>query len=82
VQVDARALEHARRRVREMHAYAERQVRLESFGLGSLEAPKEFFCPITLDKMRGVPPPPSPPSSLTKKPIPFPLFHCRPGGGV
>ena len=60
VQVDARALEHARGRVREMHADAERQVRLESFGLGSLEPPNEFVCPITLHKMRGAPLPPSP----------------------
>ena len=80
VQVDARALEHARGRVREMHADAERQVRLESFGLGSLEPPNEFVCPITLHKMRGAPLPPSPPSltTLTKTPtLPsVPLLVC------
>ena len=31
---------------------AERQARRESFGLGSLELPAEFICPITLHKMR------------------------------
>ena len=89
VQVDAAALEHARERVREMHADAERQVELESYGLGSLGPPKEFLCPITLQKMRGVPPPPSPPSYHSRTPaswFPFPFMFLfvrhRPGGGV
>ena len=94
VQVDAAALAHARGRVREMHADAERQVELESYGLGSLEPPKDFCCPITLQKMRGVPPPPSPPSlphisyHSRKPPHHGSLFllcsfvRHRPGGGV
>ena len=47
-----------------MASDAERQARRESFGLGSLELPDEFVCPITMDKMRGVSPPPSPPAPL------------------
>ena len=46
--------------LREIYADTERQERRESFGLGSLAPPREFMCPITLDKMRGVPPPPHP----------------------
>ena len=63
VQVDAAALEHAQGRLREINGDAERQERRESFGLGSLELPDEFVCPITMDKMRGVPPPPPSPSA-------------------
>ena len=46
---------------RAINGDAERQERCESFGLGSLALPDEFICPITMDKMRGVPPPPLPP---------------------
>ena len=53
VQVDAAALEHAQGRLREINGDAERQERRESFGLGSLELPDEFVCPITMEKMRG-----------------------------
>ena len=60
VQVGAAALEHARGRVREINDDAERQERCKSFGLGSLALPDEFICPITMEKMRGVPPPPLP----------------------
>ena len=62
VPVGAAALERAQKRLREINGDAERQERRESFGLGSLELPDEFVCPITMDKMRGVPPPPSPPA--------------------
>eukprot|EP00964_Phaeocystis_antarctica_P037341 scaffold21327_cov66-Phaeocystis_antarctica.AAC.8 len=51
-------------RLWEINGDAERQARRESFGLGSLELPDEFVCPITMDKMRGVSPPPSPPAPL------------------
>ena len=53
--VHAAALERAQ----ELNGDAERhQARLESFGLGSLELPEEFVCPITWAKMQGMPPPP------------------------
>ena len=67
VQVDAAALNHAKGRLREILADAERRERRESFGLGSLELPAEFICPITMDKMRGVPPPPLPPTALAHR---------------
>ena len=59
VQMDAADLERAQKRLRVINGDAERQERRESFGLGSLELPDEFVCPITMDQMRGVPPPPS-----------------------
>jgi len=52
VQVDAAVVERAQGRLREINGDAERQERRESFGLGSLELPDEFVCPITMDKMR------------------------------
>ena len=61
VPVDAAVMERAQKRLREINGDAERQERRESFGLGSLELPDEFVCPITMEKMRGVPPPPAPP---------------------
>ena len=64
VQVDAR----------EMHADTERQVRLESFGLGSVEPPDEFVCPITLHKMRGAALAALSPHS--RKPPHYHLFLC------
>jgi len=67
VQVDPAALDRARVRLRELNDDAERQERRESFGLGSLELPAEFICPITMDKMRGVPPPPLPPTALAHR---------------
>ena len=67
VQVDGAALDRARARLREINGDAERQERRESFGLGSLELPAEFICPITMDKMRGVPPPPLPPAALAHR---------------
>ena len=67
VQVDASAVERAQARLREINGDAERQERRESFGLGSLALPDEFMCPITMDKMRGVPPPPSPPAALAHR---------------
>ena len=51
VQVDAAALNHAKGRLREIYADAERRERRESFGLGSLARPEEFVCPITFDEM-------------------------------
>ena len=53
VPVDAAALERAQQRLLEINGDAERQERRESFGLGSLELPDEFVCPITMEKMRG-----------------------------
>ena len=53
VQVDAADMERAQKRLREINGDAERQERRESFGLGSLELPDEFVCPITMEKMRG-----------------------------
>ena len=83
VQVDAAALERAQGRLREINGDAERQERRESFGLGSLALPDEFVCPITMDKMRGVPPPPSPPACVARVPPPrLPRLRRRPGGGV
>ena len=66
VQVDAAVVERAQGRLREINGDAERQERRESFGLGSLALPDEFVCPITMDKMQGVPPP-SPPASLAHR---------------
>ena len=67
VPLDAAALDRAQARLREINGDAERQERRESFGLGSLELPDEFICPITMDKMRGVPPPPLPPTALAHR---------------
>ena len=53
VQMDAADLERAQKRLRVINGDAERQERRESFGLGSLELPDEFVCPITMEKMRG-----------------------------
>ena len=58
VQLDAAALDRAQTRLREINGDAERQKQCESFGLVSLALPDDFTCPITLAKMRGVPPPP------------------------
>jgi len=66
VPVDATAVERAQARLREINGDAERQERRESFGLGSLALPDEFMCPITMDKMRGVPPPPLPPQQRSR----------------
>ena len=64
VRVHAAALERAQDL--ELNGDAERhQARLESFGLGSLELPEEFACPITYAKMQGVPPPSWPPATRT-----------------
>ena len=52
VQVDAAALNHAKGRLREIYADAERRERRESFGLGSHARPEEFVCPITFDEMQ------------------------------
>ena len=52
VQVDAAALNHAKGRLREILADAERRERRESFGLGSHARPEEFVCPITFDEMQ------------------------------
>ena len=83
VQVDAAVVERAQGRLREINGDAERQERRESFGLGSLELPGEFVCPITMDKMRGVTPPPSPPARIARAPPPrLPRLRRRPGGGV
>ena len=80
LRVHAAALERAQDL--ELNGDAERhQARLESFGLGSLELPEEFACPITWAKMQGVPPPPSPPRRATPPRLPH-LRFCRPGGGV
>ena len=58
VRVHAAAQERAEESLQELNGDAERhQARLESFGLGSLELPEEFVCPITWANMRGVPPP-------------------------
>ena len=72
VRVHAAAQERAEESLQELNGDAERhQARLESFGLGSLELPEEFVCPITWAKMRGVPPrralaspPPAHPTTL------------------
>ena len=72
VRVHAAAHERAEESLQELNGDAERhQARLESFGLGSLELPEEFVCPITWAKMRGVPPrralaspPPAHPTTL------------------
>ena len=66
VQVNAADVERAQARLRAINGDAERQERRESFGLGSLELPAEFICPITMDKMRGVPPPPLPPAQRSR----------------
>ena len=86
--VHAAALERAQ----ELGGDAEQhQARLELFGLGSLELPEEFVCPITWAKMQGVPPPrlaasplspPSPPPRRAPPPRLPCLRFCRPGGGV
>ena len=67
VQLDAAAVDRAQARLRELNGDAEQQERRESFGLGSLALPDEFMCPITMDKMRGVPPPPLPPAALAHR---------------
>ena len=75
--------ERAQERLHELNGDAgQHQARLESFGLGSLELPEEFVCPITWANMRGVPPPrlaASPPRPPPRLPC---LRFCRPGGGV
>ncbi len=82
VQVDTAVVEHAQGRLREINGDAERQERRESFGLGSLELPDEFVCPITMEKMRGAAAAlaariaRAPPPHLPRLPL------CRPGGGV
>ena len=83
VQVDAADVERAQARLRAINGDAERQERRESFGLGSLELPDEFICPITMDKMRGVPPPPLPPPQRSRTAAArVPRLRRRPGGGV
>jgi len=83
VQVDTAAVERAQARLREINGDAERQERRESFGLGSLALPDEFMCPITMDKMRGVPPPPFPPRQRSRTAATrVPRLRRRPGGGV
>jgi len=67
VQVNAADVERAQARLRAINGDAERQERCESFGLESLALPDEFTCPITLAKMRGVPPPPLPPAALAHR---------------
>ena len=68
---------------REIYADTERQKRRKAFGLGSYELPNEFMCPITWEKMRGVPsPPPSPLASPAAPPPRLPSLRHRPGGGV
>ena len=82
VQVDAAVVEHAQGRLREINGDAERQERRESFGLGSLALPDEFVCPITMDKMQGVPPP-ALAACIARTPQPrLPRLRRRPGGGV
>ena len=73
----------ASEQLREIYADTERQKRREAFGLGSYELPNEFMCPITWEKMRGVPsPPPSPLASPAAPPPRLPSLRHRPGGGV
>ena len=79
VPLEKSVIDHAVERLREV-------MRREALGLGSLELPNEFMCPITLEKMRGVPPPPPlPPSPLASHaalPSCLPSLRHRPGGGV
>ena len=82
-QVDAAVVAHAQARQREkLDGEMERQERRESFGLGTLALPDEFLCPITMDKMRGVPPPHPPPTSPGRRRLSLHHLHRRPGGGV
>eukprot|EP00964_Phaeocystis_antarctica_P151095 scaffold118653_cov63-Phaeocystis_antarctica.AAC.1 len=80
-QVDAAVIEHAQKRLREINGDAERQERRESFGLGSLELPDEFVCPITMDKMRGAAA--ALDTRIARAPPPqLPRLRRRPSGGV
>ena len=54
VPLEKSVIDHAAERLREIYADTERQKRREALGLGSLEPPHEFMCPITFEKMRGV----------------------------
>ena len=79
VPLEKSVIDHAVERLREV-------MRRDALGLGSLEPPNEFMCPITLEKMRGVPPPPPlPPSPLASHaalPSRLPSLRHRPSGGV
>ena len=83
VPLEKSVIDHAAERLREIYADTERQKRREALGLGSLELPNEFMCPLTLDKMRGMPlPPHSPLASHAALPPRLPSLRHRPGGGV
>ena len=68
VPLEKSVIDHAAERLREV-ADTELQNRREALGLGSLELPNEFMCPLTLDKMRGMLLPPHLPLART--------LHCR-----
>ena len=83
VPLEKPVIDHAVERLREIYVDTERQKRREALGLGSLELPNEFMCPLTLDKMRGMPlPPHSPLASHAALPQRLPSLRHRPGGGI
>ena len=83
VPLERSVIDRAVERLGGIYADMERQKRREALGLGSLALPNEFICPLTLDKMRGVPlPPHSPLASHAALPPRLPSLRHRPSGGV